>query len=408
LTGLYPGRTHVTDWIPGQFKKGDTARPLMPPDWTQKLEHRHVTIAEALKEAGYRTAHVGKWHLTPASGRADIVEPYYPQHHGFDRNVAGNQWGSPGSYFWPFRRPNAKTDLAARVANFPDGGKKGDYLTDTLTGEALRVIEEYRADPFFLYFPFYAVHTPIEGKPELVAHYKERLRTGRRPDQRHTNPTYAALVTAVDQAAGRIVAKLDELGIADRTAIILTGDNGGLEIFNGPTNNDPLRAGKGSAYEGGVRVPLIVHVPGMTPQGVECDEPAVSVDFYPTILALTGTKSEERHNDNLDGVSLLPVLQDPKAKLDREAIYWHYPHYHAGGAEPYSAVRAGDWRLVEFYRDGHAELYNLAKDIGETHDLSAAMPEKTRELRKMLHAWREKVDAQPPRNNSAYVAPQPK
>jgi len=391
MTGQYPGRTRVTDWITGHYRPG---RPLEIPDWTQRLEHRHVTIAEALRDAGYRTAHIGKWHLTPRSNDPAVVSPYYPERHGFEINVAGNQWGAPGSYFWPYQRGRGD-GLAQRVANFPEGGKKGNYLTDTLTDETVKIIRQWKDEPFFIYFPYYTVHTPIQGKPELVAKYKAKIDSGE-GKLRHTNPGYAAMVEALDQSVGRIVQTLEEQDIADRTVIFLTGDNGGLDRV---TRNVPLRAGKGSAYEGGVRVPGIVVWPDVTKPGSVSDEPIITVDYYPTILELTGAAGDAKHNADVDGVSLTTILKDPAASLDREAIYWHYPHYHPGGATPYGAIRAGDWRLVEFFTDNHVELYNLADDIGEKHDLAKKMPDKAAALRANLHAWRKAVDAQMPTRN---------
>lgn len=405
MTGMYPGRTNVTDWIPGAWHHHDEWHrkyPMQPPpDWTQKLEHRYVTIAEALADAGYKTAHVGKWHLTPRSDDPEVVEPYYPENQGFHVNVAGNQWGAPGSYFWPFKR-GKREGLAQRVANFPSGGMKGDYLTDTLTDEVLQIIENWRDEPFFIYFPHYAVHTPIQGKKQLVRKYKQKIKS-HEGELRHDNPTYAAMIESVDDSVGRIVAKLNELDLAEETVIVLTGDNGGLDRRGGwPTENAPLRAGKGSAYEGGVRVPFLVEWPGETPAGSVSDEPVISVDIYPTLLEIAGVEGDPQHNANVDGESLVPVLRSPDARLDRDALYWHYPHYHNGGARPYSAIRARDWRLVQWHRDKSVELYSLAEDLGETQDLAESHPEKARELRKKLAAWRERVDAQSGQPNPEY------
>jgi arylsulfatase A-like enzyme len=400
MTGMYPARTHVTDWIPGHARRN---AKMLPPKWTQHLEHRHSTIAEILHGAKYRTAHVGKWHLTPRSSDPKVVGVYYPERHGFDVNIAGNQWGAPGSYHWPFVRKRrnrpAIEGLQARVANFPKGGKKGDYLTDTLTEHALRFIEENAKGSFFLYFPYYNVHTPIQGRADLTKRYRDILAKRSEKGGDHTNAAYAAMVTAVDESVGRILATLTRLGIEDRTVVILTGDNGGLDRKGNPTENAPLRAGKGSAYEGGVRVPCVIHAPGITKPGSVSDEPIITVDFYPTIQALTGVKGVAAHNASVDGMSLLPVMKDATAKLDRDAIYWHYPHYHPGGATPYSAIRSRDWKLVEFYEGNRAELFHLSEDIGETKDLAAAMPERAASMRKRLEAWRKSVGAQSPRKN---------
>jgi len=401
MTGMYPARLNVTDWINGMWEHLSAERqsqhPLMPPQWTPHLEQRHTTLAEALQVAGYKTAHVGKWHLTPRSDDGSVLEPYYPQNQGFDVNIAGNQWGAPGSYYWPYRRARQQTDIGARVANFPNSEKtKDQYLTDMLTTEAESIIERWQHEPFFLYFPHYAVHAPIQGRQDLTAKYAAKIT----PQHKHRNAEYAAMVESVDHSVGRVLDTLQRLDILDNTLIIYTSDNGGLvRIANGPTNNTPLRAGKGSPYEGGVRIPTIVSWPGVTAAGSESAEPVITCDFYPTILEITGAGGDAAHNANVDGMSLVPILKHPDASLGREAIYWHYPHYHAGGSTPYSAVRAGPWRLVEFYEDQHVELFNLAKDISEKHDLSKSNGDKTAELTAMLHRWREQVQAQPLRAN---------
>lgn len=391
LTGLYPGRLNVTDWIPGHRRAG---AKLRPPEWTMRLEHRYTTLAEALGAAGYRTAHVGKWHLMPRLDPRALMD-FVPERHGFDRNVAGNEWGAPGSYFHPYERSGRG------VHPLPEGGAEGDYLTDRLTDEALRILEDYRDGPFLLYFPFYTVHTPIEAKPEDLARFASRVDSAKR----HRNPAYAGMLAALDRSVGRVRHKLDELGIAEDTVIVFTGDNGGLDRkgrdgrMGYPTENAPLRSGKGSAYEGGVRTPTMYYWPGVTPSGAASDEPVITVDIYPTVLEIAGVSGDAAHNELVDGVSLAGLLRDPASGLDRETLFWHYPHYHNGGATPHSAMRDGDWRLVHFYEDGRAELYNLAEDVGEERDLAAAMPEKVADLLAELDAWRAEVGAQEPLPN---------
>ena len=401
MTGMYPGRTNVTDWIPGMFasrnKQQQAAYPLMPPRWTQKLEHKYTTIAEALRDAGYHTLHTGKWHLTPRTDDAEVLQQYYPDRQGFEVNIAGNQWGAPGSYHFPFKRrggrksPVSDHPIANRTMNFPDSGKDGDYLTDVLTTAMLHQLERWKDESFYVYFPFYNVHTPIQGRADLVRRYQPKIRG----DANHTNPSYAAMVTAVDENIGRVMEHLERWNIAENTVIFLTGDNGGLDNGKGnPTENSPLRAGKGSAYEGGTRVPTIIKWPGSTPPGAVCDEPVITVDYYPTILEITGVGGDADHNADVDGVSLVSILKDPTSSLDREAIYWHYPHYHPGGSVPHSVIRAGDFRLVEFQREQRVELYNLKEDIGETNDLAEKMPALADDLRNKLRDWREAVGAQ--------------
>ncbi len=392
LTGQYPGRTRVTDFIAGQ-RRPDA--PLLPPDWTMKLEHRHKTLAEVLREEGYRTAHVGKWHLMPRL-EPDIMSDYLPERHGFEINIGGNEWGAPGSYHHPYARPDRKVPL-------PPGGKSGDYLTDRLTDEALQLIEGFADEPFLLYFPYYTVHTPIQAKVSDLERFEGRVD----PAKRHRNPSYAAMLAALDRSVGRLRAKLDELGIADRTIIVFTGDNGGLDRkgpdgrMGNPTENEPLRAGKGSAYEGGVRTPTIYHWPGVTKGSATSDEPVITVDIYPTVLEIAGVAGDPEHNAKLDGVSLVPLLRDPGADLDRQTLYWHYPHYHAGGSTPHSAIRDGDMRLVHFYEDDRVELYDLANDVSESKDLAGSMPDRAEQLLAKLNAWRNSVDAQPPLPNPA-------
>jgi len=385
MTGMYPARLHVTDFIPGNERPH---APLKIPDWTMRLEHRYVTLAEALKPAGYATAQVGKWHLAPRDPQQRQIEDrdYFPVRHGFDVQVAATC--SPGTYFYPFAKRGYDTGLA-------EGSKPDDYLTDRLTDEAIKFIEANRRRPFFLYFPYFNVHTPIEGRPD----YAERYRKLIQPGMRHTNPVYAAMVQSVDDSVGRLSDALDALGIAERTLIVLTGDNGGLDRDGDPTENMPLRDGKGSTYEGGVRVPTIVRWPGVTPPASVCHEPVITVDYYPTLLEIAGVEGDPRHNADVDGVSLVPLLKDPAASLARKAIFWHFPHYHNLGAAPYGAVRAGEWKLVEFYEDMRVELYNLREDVRERNDLAAKMPERAAELRRLLHQWREAVAAQMPGPN---------
>jgi arylsulfatase A-like enzyme len=369
MSGKYPPRTGVTNWISNA---------------SMRLRHEEVTIAEVLKGNGYKTAHIGKWHLAPRG--APDVEDYYPEGEGFDINIGGNHWGAPGSYFHPYSR-GTRT-----IGTMPKGGKDGDFLTDRLTDEAITIIDDWKDEPFFLYFPYYAVHTPIQGRPDLVEHYQGKIK----PGNRHRNATYAAMVHAIDLSVGRITKRLEELGIADRTVIFLTGDNGGLDRKGNPTENAPLRAGKGSAYEGGVRVPTVIKWPGVTPEGSVNDTPVISVDYYPTMLAMSGIEGDAKHNKSVDGVDITSILKDPKADLGRDELFWHYPHSHGGGAKPYGAIRDGDWRLVRFYGSNSIELYNLRDDIGEKTDLAKAMPEIAKRLNDKLGIWLQETGAKIP------------
>ena len=369
LTGKYPARLHLTDWIPGSMKP---KAKLKVPDWTQALSLEENALPRALKAAGYVSGSFGKWHL----GNED----HAPEKVGFDLNVGGTHQGSPPSYFSPYK-----------LKTLSDG-PKGEYLTDRLTDEAIRFIKESRGKPFFVYMPHYAVHNPIQAKSELVEKYKAKAK----PDAPHKNAVYAAMIETLDQNVGRLVAALEELKLTEKTLIVFTSDNGGL-MQN--TSNPPYRVGKGSAYEGGVRVPLIASWPGTIAAGKTCDVPVITPDWYPTLLDLAGVARAP--SQIVDGASLVPLLRD-KGTLARDALYWHYPHYHPGGATPYGAIRQGDWRLVEFYEDGSIELYNLKADVGEAKDLAAEMPDKARELQKRLAEWRASVGAQMPTPNPNY------
>jgi arylsulfatase A len=385
LTGKYPARLHVTDWIAGH--KRPFAK-LKIPDWTMHLPLEETTLAEVLKSHGYATASVGKWHLGN--------QGFEPTVQGFDVNIGGTQAGSPPSYFSPYNLPGIETK------------ETGESLTERLTLEAEKFIEKNRDRPFFVYFPHYTVHTPLQAKPEVAAKYAEKIkRLGlddadddkKRPRDLQTqhpqrNATYAAMIESMDQSVGRIMATLERIGMADDTIVIFTGDNGGLMSS---TDNRPARVGKGSAYEGGVRVPLIFRYTRAVKPGGTSDLPVMSIDFLPTICDL----AKARIPAGVDGVSFSEYLRINKP-LARNELFWHYPHYHPGGATPYGAIRQGDWRLVEFYEDNRVELYNLSTDEGERNDLAAKDPERAKALRERLRAWRAEVGAQMPTPNPDY------
>ena len=379
MTGLSPARLHLTNWLPGTNSHG----PFTVKDnWTKHLEGRYTTIAEALNAGGYYTALIGKWHL--AAHNTKHVD-FDPLTHGFDANIGGGPSGMPRSFFHPY---GGNRVAVAAMGPLPPGGKAGDYLTDRLTDETLTIIRAQQKSPFFIYLSYYNVHKLDHAKKDDVAYFEKKVRA----DMRHKNTAFAAKVKSVDDSVGRIVAELKKLGIEDRTTLIFTSDNGGQSS----TVNVPLRSGKGSSYEGGVRVPLIVKGSAVKNPGTVSSEPVTTVDFYPTILELAKTKGEPQHNDKLEGRSLVPLLQDASVTLDRESIYWHYPHTHPGGAKPYAAIRSRDWKLIEFLDGRRAELYHLSQDIGEANDLAAKHPEKVAMLRASLHAWQKRVGAQVP------------
>lgn len=370
MTGCYTPRHGI--FTVGDPRRGNHQHRRLEPIQNKTVLHNHfVTVAEALRAAGYVTASMGKWHLGPD-----------PKTQGFDVNVAGREWGSPsgGGYHSPLRYP----DLTVEEA--------GVYLTDALTARAVEFIDQNQEKPFFLYLTHYAVHTPIQAKTELTAKYSAKT-----PTANHTNAKYAAMLESVDESIGRVLAKLDELELADNTVVIFFSDNGG---FAGATRNDPLRGAKGMLYEGGIREPLLVKWPGVTPENARCDEVVIGIDLYPTLLEITNTPRPQAAT--LDGISLGPVLRDPSARLRRDAVYWHFPAYLQGRGDPHGgpfrttpagAIRKGDWKLIEWFETGRLELYNLQDDIGESTNMAAREPARLRQLHEQLKAWRRQVDA---------------
>ena len=383
MTGKYPARLHLTDFIPGnrQFKQ----RRFLRPEFRQELPLEEVTIAEQLKQAGYVTAEIGKWHLGG--------EGYRPPQQGFDLCIAGDALGSPRSYFAPYvgRRDG-------RIIPGLEDAPAGEYLTDRLTTEAEQFIEQNAQRPFFLYLPHFAVHTPLKAKKDKVAKY----RAAAKPPGLQNNPIYAAMIESTDESLGRIVAKLDALGLTDNTLLIFTSDNGGLATIEGPntpaTHNGPLREGKGYLYEGGIRVPLIVKWPGHVPPGSTSAEHVSSVDIPLTIAAACGVPCKQP----LDGVSVLDVLTQ-SGQLEPRPLYWHYPHYSNQGGKPGGVVLDGDYKLIEFYEDGRLELFNLAEDIGERTNIADKQQERATRMAAQLAAWRKDVDADMLRPNPDYT-----
>lgn len=373
MSGQYTPRHGI--YTVGDPRRGnDRFRRLEPIENETVLADRFVTVAEALQSNGYVTASMGKWHL----GRD-------PKTQGFEVNVAGREWGSPGrrGYHSPFDYPNLKID------------QPGTYLTDALTDKAVEFIKEYRDKPFFLYLTHYAVHTPIQAKAELTAKYRKKPAT-----PYHKNAKYAAMIESVDDSVAAVLKTLDELKLTDDTVVIFFSDNGG---FGGVTNNHPLRGAKGMLYEGGIREPLTIRWPGVTPAGTVCREPVIGVDLYPTLLEITGTQRPDGYD--LDGVSLAPLLKDPTGSLGREAIFWHFPCYLQGRGDPgggpfrttpAGAIRMGDWKLIEWFETGRLEMYNIADDIGESRNLAETNPEKREQLHGAMKRWRAEVSAPVP------------
>ena len=393
LTGKYPARVGITDYIPGL--KTENTKLIAPEDMHQ-LPYAEVTIAEALKEAGYETFMSGKWHL----GDED---EFGPDKQGFDI-------------------VHTRTTLGYRGGGYYKDPKdpQSEYLTDRLTDESVAYLKQVaaRADaaPFFAYLAYHNPHTPVQPHPRYIEKFRRKLETMKFPDgpriarerKGYTrlyqdSAEFASMIYALDHNVGRVLDTLEEQGLADNTVVIFMSDNGGLCTHAKPdfgsTSNRPLRAGKGWCYEGGIREPLIIRAPGVTRAGSECAVPVTSTDFYPTMLELAGQPL--RPEQHADGVSIAPLLKGADA-LPREAIFWHYPHYHGSTWAPGAAVRAGDWKLIEFYDEETVELYNLAEDIGEHNNLAATMPEKTEQLRAMLRDWQQSVGAKMPVPNPDY------
>ncbi len=386
MTGKYPTRVRATN-----FFVGKRAGRFNPAPLADSMPLDEVTVAQLLKQKNYATFYAGKWHLGPD-------EKFYPQNRGFDINIGGHHRGGPYTgkkYFAPFENPEIKVESPA-----------GDHLPDRLARETATFIEQNKERPFLACLAFYSVHTPLIGRPDLVEKYtlkaekisgeefgdEEQVWLDQAPRkvrilQRHA--VYAAMVEAMDQAVGKVLAQLEKSGVADNTVVFFTSDNGGLSTSEGsPTSNLPLRGGKGWLYEGGIREPWIVRWPGVTAPGSVSRELISSIDLYPSLAAIAGIAVGHR----VDGIDLTPALRG--GRLPERALFWHYPHYSNQGGFPGGAVREGDFKLVERYEDGRVHLYNLRDDIGEKRDLASAMPEQSEKLRGRLHTWYREVDAQ--------------
>jgi len=386
MTGKYPAVTKNTDWFCGNLTG---ALPLTP--YSCQLDTAEFTLAEAMKAGGYKTLFTGKWHLGPG-------QTYWPENQGFDTNFGGCDLGHPPSYFSPYSNPKLSD------------GPTGEYLTDRLATETANWIDRNRAGPFFVYHSFYQVHNPMQPKPALLTKYQNKAATFPFPNipefvsipygltarNLQNQPNYAAMMQAMDDAVGTILAKVNQLNLSSNTYVFFMSDNGGLSTAEGkPTANTPLKAGKGWLYEGGVREPLIVRGPGLVPAGTVTNQVVISTDIYPTILQLAGLPL--RPNQHRDGMSFAPQLRQGTA-MDRKAIYWHYPHYSNQLGRPGSAIRMCDYKLIENFENNSLELYNLNSDIGEATNLSAniALRPIRDLLQNRLHNWRDSIRASLP------------
>ena len=401
MTGKYPARTGVTDYIgaaqPAGWKRNTIC---LPAPYQTQLALDEVTLGEALKQAGYATGFFGKWHLGP--------ESHWPEHQGFDVNKGGHSAGGPygpGKYFSPYGNPRL------------EDGPKGEHLPDRLSSEVVKFIEGSKAadKPFLAYLAFYSVHTPLMARADLKKKYEDRFKEmkgetnkfGSEPPrqvrQSQDHAVYAGMVEGMDQAVGKVLDALEGMGLAGDTVVIFMSDNGGLSTSEGsPTSNLPLRAGKGWLYEGGVREPMMVRWPGVTRPGSTCSQIVTSVDFYPTILEIAGLPA--RPQQHVDGMSFTPLLKGQAR--DRGAIFWHYPHYGNQGGAPGSAVREGDWKLID-WTEGKVELFNLKDDIGEQNNQAAKHPDKVKDLLGKIDRWRKDVGAKMATPNPAYDPAKP-
>lgn len=389
LTGRHPARLGITDWLPGRPDRPD--QPLLRPALPGHLDPAEVTFAEVLRDAGYRTGFIGKWHLGEQS-------PHLPTAQGFDVNVGGSGKGQPPSYFSPHRLPNL------------EDGPDGEHLDDRLAREAAAFVRDAaaRGQPFLLCLWHYAVHTPLQARPETIAKYERKLATfppagpaftedgpDGRVRVRQSHPTYAAMMESLDTSVGQTLAALESLGLLADTVVVFTSDNGGLSTAEGsPTSNLPLRAGKGWAYEGGVRTPLIVSWPARLPAGATTDTVVSSPDLFPTLLDLAGLPL--RPDLHRDGRSFAAALRAPSDLTPERAIHWHYPHYSNQRGRPHGAIRVGRWKLIEWYEDNRTELYDLETDVGESTDRSGTEPAVAADLLRQLRAWREACGARMP------------
>lgn len=386
LSGQWASRTGV--YTVGNSARGKAqTRKLIPIKNSTSLPEKNVSLFSALKANGYLTCQIGKWHVSSD-----------PALQGVDVNIAGNHRGGPKSYFSPYKNPQLKD------------GPKGEYLTDRLTDEAIKFITDNKKKSFFLYFPYYTVHTPLQARKDLLAKYQDR---------EDVHPQYAGMVHALDENIGRLMESVKANGLEDKTIVIFTSDNGGIAAI---TSQAPFRAGKGSYYEGGVREPFLVRWPGKVKPGTKCDVPISQLDIYPTLLAATGTAKPE--GKVLDGVNIMPLLTQ-SGNIKKRALFWHFPIYlqaYNGQLDdardplfrtrPGSTMLYGKWKLHHYFEDDAYELYDLEKDIGERNNLAKQNPEKLEELKKMLNAWRQEVKAPiPTEKNPKYdpdFKPKPK
>ncbi|MFV0592046.1 MAG: sulfatase [Draconibacterium sp.] len=396
MTGKFAARHGITDWIGAptgeNWRKLGRSNQLLPPEYEHQLNKDYITLPEAMKEAGYRTFFAGKWHLGEKGS--------WPEDHGFDINKGGWDVGSPkGGYFSPWENPNLPS------------GPNGENLSMRLAHETVDFIKANKDTSFFAYLSFYAVHGPIQTTHEKWDKYRKKAEEQGIPEQGfkighflpirqiQDNPIYGGLVETMDDAVGIVLKALDEMGLAENTIVIFTSDNGGVSAGDAfATSNLPLRGGKGYQFEGGIREPYFIKVPGMG-NGQKCEAPVISTDFYPTILDLVGANLKP--GEHVDGVSLLPLLKGDS--IAKRPLIWHYPHYGNQGGEPSSIIREGDWKLIHYYEDGHEELYNLKNDAEESKNLAAEFQDKKEVLSQKLFTMLDEMGARYPERDPEWT-----
>lgn len=380
-TGKAPQRVGITQWIP-------------QPSGIH-LPKKEITLAEAFKKAGYQTGFIGKWHLGEK-------EDQFPNAHGFDWMKAVNRAGQPASYFYPYKNNKGKKTKTQGYWNIPDleNGKEGDFLTNALTDEAIKFIEQKKEQSFLLTLSFYTVHTPIQAPKELVQKYnkkkKQLYKNTKTPftsdpqnatyRARQDQAVYAAMIENLDSNIGRIIEKLKKEQLLEQTIIVLLSDNGGHQKI---AANAPLRLGKGWTHEGGIRVPTIISWQGKIKPAIS-HTPAITMDIYPTLLELANQKTNP--NQHKDGASLLSDLKgNPNKNLIERPLYWTYPHKHGSGHKPSHAMREGNWKLIYFEATKRSVLYNLKNDLAEANDLASKHPEKVKKMQNELLQWVKKT-----------------
>lgn len=400
MSGKSPARHGITDWIGApvgeEWRERGRHTQLLPPDYQRSLPHQDLILPEALKEEGYTTFFAGKWHLGG--------EGSYPEDHGFDYNEGGFESGGPytGGYFSPFNNP--------KMEDYPD--EKGMSLSEKLAKETSNFIKQNREKPFLAFLSFYAVHAPIQTTQAYWQKYRDKadqlgiaetgfemgyflpIRTVQ------DNPVYAGLVQHMDDAVGQVLNTIEQMELDENTIVIFTSDHGGVAAGDDyATSNKPLQGGKGTQYEGGLRVPYFIKVPWLNLQGEENDTPVTGTDFYPTILDLVG--AELRLDEHVDGVSLKPLLEG--GEIEDRLIYWHYPHYGNQGGRPSSIVRDERWKLIRYHADSSEVLYDLHSDIEEQFDVSAEHQDIVERLGNELTDYLERTGAKFPRTDPQYA-----